>query len=427
MTVQEINPAFYDYVFDWDSYFYVNFGGYGSSKSYNTAIKLILKMLEEKRTILVVRAVHNTHKDSTYSLLNEVIDNMGARPFFDSTKSPIEIRARNGGKIIFRGLDSPERLKSINDVSIIWMEEATEASYDSFKELIGRLRHPTLSLHMLLSFNPVGLSNWVYKRFFFDSENGLFNLDDKELYEKKYIVKGDVSYMHSNAEDNLFLPESYVKQLDEMKDYDIDLWRVARLGHFGTNGKKVLPMFTVATSHEEVMEAIKGIRNPLEKTGLDFGFVESYNALSDMVIDHENKILYIFDEYYNKEQTDIELAEGLERFKGKRIKADHEPKTIKFFKQQGFRMKEAYKFPGSRIQYTKKMRRFKKIVCSPKCKAHISELKDLVFKVDRQGEIIEDQFNIDPHTFSAMWYGTDDYEVSDLKGGTLRTGGKLTR
>ena len=26
-----------------------------------------------------------------------------------------------------------------------------------------------------------------------------------------------------------------------------------------------------------------------------------------------------------------------------------------------------------------------------------------------------DEFNIDPHTFSAIWYGLDTYEVADIK------------
>ena len=29
--------------------------------------------------------------------------------------------------------------------------------------------------------------------------------------------------------------------------------------------------------------------------------------------------------------------------------------------------------------------------------------------------MVEDQFNIDPHTLSAMWYALDDYDVPDLK------------
>lgn len=50
-----------------------------------------------------------------------------------------------------------------------------------------------------------------------------------------------------------------------------------------------------------------------------------------------------------------------------------------------------------------------------------SWLQDLTFAVDKDDEIIEDEFNIDPHTLSAIWYALDDYEVSDLKGGGLRT------
>lgn len=37
------------------------------------------------------------------------------------------------------------------------------------------------------------------------------------------------------------------------------------------------------------------------------------------------------------------------------IKADSaEPKSIQYFRQQGFRMVGARKFPGSRLQYTKR-------------------------------------------------------------------------
>jgi phage terminase large subunit len=79
------------------------------------------------------------------------------------------------------------------------------------------------------------------------------------------------------------------------------------------------------------------------------------------------------------------------------------------------------KFAGSRIQYTKKVKRFKKIICSDECPNTFRELHDLTFKTDKTtGEIIEDEFNIDPHTFSAIWYGLDDYEVTTLKGDSVR-------
>ncbi len=78
-------------------------------------------------------------------------------------------------------------------------------------------------------------------------------------------------------------------------------------------------------------------------------------------------------------------------------------------------MRGAKKFPGSRLQNTKKVKRFKKIICSEDCLDVIDELEDLTYAVDKDGEIIEDEFSIDPHTFSAIWYALDGYEVADIK------------
>lgn len=416
MMEKEVNPRFRDFLFDWSQKFYFLVGGYGSSKSYHVALKLILKLLQEKRTALVVREVYDTHRDSTFSLLEEIITDLGLDHKIRCVSSPMQIRFPNGSKIIFKGMDKPAKLKSINNVSIVWVEECTEVKYDGFKELLGRLRHPTLKLHMILSTNPVSKGNWSYKHFFKDEANQFFVLDDDELYKKKTIIKNNTYYHHSTADDNLFLPESYIEQLEDLKSHDPDLYRIARKGRFGVNGKLVLPQFEVM-EHEKVMNAIRAIDRPILKNGMDFGFVDSYNALVRMAIDHNQKILYIYWQYYKNDTTDDKTAEDLKDLKRVLIKADSaEPKTIRFFRQQGFRMKAAKKFQGSRLQYTKKVKRFKKIICSDQCPDVIRELKDLTFAVDKDGNVIEDQFNIDPHTFSAIWYGLDDYEVSSLKG-----------
>ncbi|KKB72477.1 terminase [Bacillus sp. TH008] len=416
MMEKEVNPRFRDFLFDWSQKFYFLVGGYGSSKSYHVALKLILKLIQEKRTALVVREVYDTHRDSTFSLLEEIITDLGLDHKIRCVSSPMQIRFPNGSKIIFKGMDKPAKLKSINNISIVWIEECSEVKYDGFKELLGRLRHPTLKLHMILSTNPVSKGNWSYKHFFKDDANQFFVLDDEELYRKKTIIKNNTYYHHSTADDNLFLPESYIEQLEELKTHDPDLYRVARKGRFGVNGKLVLPQFEVM-GHEEVMKAIRAIDRPILKNGMDFGFVDSYNALVRMAIDHKEKILYIYWQYYKNDTTDDKTAEDLKDLKRVLIKADSaEPKTIRFFRQQGFLMKAAKKFQGSRLQYTKKVKRFKKIICSDQCPDVIRELKDLTFAVDKDGNIIEDEFNIDPHTFSAIWYGLDDYEVSNLKG-----------
>ncbi|CUB24282.1 Phage terminase large subunit [Bacillus safensis] len=416
MMEKEVNPHFEDFLFDWDRKFQFLVGGYGSSKSYHIALKLILKLLDEKRTALVIREVYDTHRDSTFSLFEEIVNDLGLDHVIQCRTSPLMLKFHNGSRIIFKGLDKPAKLKSINNISIIWIEECSEVKYEGFKELLGRLRHPTLQLHMILSTNPVGQDNWTYRHFFKDDQNNRFILDDEKLYKERTIVINDTYYHHSTAEDNLFLPVSYIKQLDELKEYDPDLYRIARKGHFGINGVRVFPQFEVHP-HDDVMLAISNINRPLLRAGMDFGFVESYNALIRLAVDHEKKYLYIYWEYYDRGKTDDVTVEDLKEFVETKelIKADNEQKTIAYFRKMGYNMVAARKFQGSRLQYTKKIKRFKKIICSDSCKNTIYELQPLTYKTDKNGNIIEDEFKIDPHTLSAIWYALDDYEVTDLK------------
>lgn len=424
---KEINPRFENFIFDWDYKTYLLVGGYGSSKSYHIACKIIFKCLEERRKVLVVREVYETIRDSCYDLFCEILDDLDlltdrpSKKRVQATVSPMSLRFPNGSKIIFKGMDKPEKLKSINGVSIVWLEEASEIKYSGYKELRGRLRHPTDSLHFILSLNPVDTDNWVYQHFFKRrNENGkeVVILDDMKLYLKRTVVHNGVYYHHSLPDDNLFLPKSYIKELDEMKEYDADLWRVARLGQFGSNGRKVLPQFTVAKSHQEVIDNVRQIPQEFRFCGMDFGFEESYNAVINMAVDDKEKILYIYKEYYKNNMTDDETAKELEQlgYMKYKIVADNEdPKAIRFYQKSGFQMRKCKKFAGSRLANTRKIKRFKKIICSPECVNTIRELKNLVYKKDKNDNIIYDEFNIDPHTFSAIWYGLDTYDVADVK------------
>lgn len=415
--IKEVNPHFEDFIFDWNYKTYFLVGGYGSSKSYHIALKLILKLLQEKRKALVVREVYETIRESCFALFEEIINDLELNDVVKTKVSPMQINFPNGSQIIFKGMDKPAKLKSIHNVTIVWIEECSELKYAGYKELLGRARHPSLPIHFILSTNPVGEENWTYKHFFKDELNNRLVLDDEELYENRIIALNDTYYHHSLADDNLFLPQSYIEQLDELKEYDPDLYRVARKGRFGVNGIKVLPQFEIM-SHDEVLAKTGNIPERFRRAGMDFGFETSYNALIRMAIDHERKYLYIYWEYYKNKMTDDRTAEEIKEFKETKelIRADSaEPKTIMYYRQQGFRMVGAKKGPGSRLQNIKKVKRFRKIICSDECKNTIRELSNLTYATDKLGNIIPDEFNIDAHIFSALWYGLDGYEVSDLK------------
>ena len=93
-----------------------------------------------------------------------------------------------------------------------------------------------------------------------------------------------------------------------------------------------------------------------------------------------------------------------------------EPKTIHFYALEGFKMVPCHKFEGSRLANTKKVKRFKRIICSTNCPNARRELSTLTYAKDKKTDrLIPDEFNIDPHTFSAIWYALDNYFVADVK------------
>lgn len=205
---------------------------------------------------------------------------------------------------------------------------------------------------------------------------------------------------------------------------------VARWGRFGASGTRVFPQFVVATRKMNFKQRVLDLGIENQYFGFDFGFEESYNAVVSMSVDVENSILYIWDEIYANKLTDPQMArrEDMQKLKdrldnyyqmgyNKILVADNEdPKAIQYYRQMGFLIRAARnKFNGSRLSNTRKIKRFRKIIASPKCQNVIKELKTLTYKKDSQGKVIYDEFNIDPHTLSAIWYALDTVTVADVK------------
>lgn len=439
-----VAPAFEDFLFNWDYERYLLIGGYGSGKSYQIAFKIILKLLEEKRKALVIREVFDTIEQSCYDLFCEILDDMGLLTtdpkVFKKIKnrvlalrSPLRFRFPNGSQIIFKGMDKPEKVKSINGVSIVWLEECSEIKYDGYKELLGRIRTPNVSMHFILSCNPVGRENWVYSHFFKrldDEGNETIIVDEDKFYEKRCIIKNGTYYHHSTPDDNPWLPWRYLHRLDDLKNYDYPLYLVARWGRFGATGTRVLPQFQVAKVPSVFVEQVKRLGVENQYFGFDFGFEESFNAVICMSVDIKRSTLYIWDEIYMNHVTDDVFANQPEMQALRRrindinnagvpkmLVADNEdPKAISYYRQSGFKIRGCRnKFAGSRLSNTRKIKRFRRIIVSPKCVNTIRELKDLTYKKDSKGNVVYDQFNIDPHSFSAIWYALDSVTVADLK------------
>lgn len=210
----EIVTPVFDKLMDCESRFVVNKGGTASSKSYSSAQKEVLASCNENKTILVIRKVASTLKDSVIPSFRARIKELELDECFTENKSDRSLyNSESGSIILFRGLDDPEKLKSIEGVDRILVEEATELTKEDFFELNRRVRGRE-GIQITLNFNPIDERHWL-KQHFFDQE-----IDDCCIIESSYL-------------DNRFLTEQDVKHINLMKQYNYNQYRIYALGEWG--------------------------------------------------------------------------------------------------------------------------------------------------------------------------------------------------
>ena len=172
-------------------------GSRGSGKSKSIAVGIVERMVTSKYFFGIgVRNVGKDIRDSIHKELIWAIETYFDRSKFNYSKEKsgnLTISYEpNGNSMIFRGMDDSERLKSVSEPSFVWIEEANQIELQNFKDLDAAVRTPKAdSLEVMLSFNPVNESHWVYT-----------DLMDSGNYTYRYIHSVlDDNYLMSNRED----------------------------------------------------------------------------------------------------------------------------------------------------------------------------------------------------------------------------------
>ena len=198
----ENNAAFMPLYFDQHRYLVLKGGG-GSGKSIFAGRKVLERVTSEPgHRWLVCRKVQRTIRESCFKqLIGQLSDHYPASGY-RVNKSDLLITLANGSEIIFAGLDDVEKLKSIYNITGIWIEEASELTEADFNQLDIRLRGETdYYKQIILSFNPVSITHWLKKRFF----------DRKEPRARVH---------ESTYKDNRFLDAEQIQVLEGYKETD---------------------------------------------------------------------------------------------------------------------------------------------------------------------------------------------------------------
>lgn len=208
------------------SRFLLVYGSTGSSKSMSVAQREIIQGLKKKEKILVIRKVAVTLKDSVYASFKSRLNEFNLQSYYRYTSSPANIFLPNGTEFLFRGLDDPEKLKSIEGITRIVIEEGTELEYDDFKELNRRVRGVD-NIQITIVFNPIDEDHWINRHFF---EQTIHN----------------ATIVHSTHWDNPFLSQEDHDEIEAIKQWDENQYNIYALGKWGKlkTGSEFFPMFS---------------------------------------------------------------------------------------------------------------------------------------------------------------------------------------
>ena len=268
-------------------------GGRGSTKSSFMSVEFILFLLQHPQCHgVVLRKIANTLRNSVYAQIQWAIGALGLQNKFRCTVSPMEITyLPTGQKILFFGLDKPEKLKSIKlpfgYIGIDWFEEADqfagEAEIRNVKQ--STLRGGEFAM-TFLSFNPPAAArNWA-NRYALEPAPG------KIVHHSTYLT---------TPRD--WLGQRFFDDAEFLKKTKPTSYRHEYLGEAVGNGTQVFDNIHLEPITKAQINSFNEITS-----GVDWGWYPDPWAFNRMSYDAARRTLYIFDELTRRKLNNFETA-----------------------------------------------------------------------------------------------------------------------
>jgi phage terminase large subunit len=389
-------PKFYTLLTDYSHRWEFWVGSAGSGKSYTIAQKIIIRCTREPIRVVVCRRYGTTLRNTCFSLMKEILGKWKLTPYVKMRETDMNIRFPNGSEIIMLGLDEETKLLSLNNVSVIWVEEAFEVPKAIVEQLNIRMRGQAANQQLLLSWNPISKNSWLYN----------FTVEEPPA---------NSIYIHSTYRDNPFLNAEYIAALDEMEERNPSKYRVYGRGEWGVDTEGLVITNWRSEEFDPLELASFGYEH---RAGCDLGWIDP-SAVIDTLYDRETKTIYVFNEFYKSGCQLEDLAAAIKDMDLTRTKLyvdAAEPRTIQYFRQQGINatgcakgkdsVKTGYQFLQDHL-----------IIVHPRCQKLITELENFSYIKSKQtGEWTEDTTHEWSHAIDALRYGyADIYTNTKLK------------
>jgi len=213
-------------------------------------------------------------------------------------KSENKVYLKNGSEIIFRSLDSPERLTNL-ELDWFGLDEIGEVELETFEMLQGRLRKPGGSHRGFGVGNPAGPTHWTYEYFVLKAET---------MPEEYHLT-------HATSYANTFLSTDYTERMEKSFGTDSLYFKRYVLGQFVAFEGAYWPDFDVRyypDGHVIRVEQIAEILTPPLYFGkvLDFGYEHPFCLLWYI---HDRKKIIFFDEYHKRHETILNHCKAIKK------------------------------------------------------------------------------------------------------------------
>jgi phage terminase large subunit len=379
-----VNGIYEPYLYD-NHPLEIFYGGAASGKSHFIAQKILfLGLTEPGHNFLVIRKVADTIRNSVFALFEQAINLMKITDFIKLNKSAFSIDFfKNKNQIICKGLDDPEKIKSITfkngPLTDIWIEEATELTEKDFDQLQLRKRGlAPVRKQTILTFNPITELHWIKKRHF-------------DVPDPDYTTVIKTTYR-----DNRFLTKEDIELIEKYRTIDPSTYQVYGLGEWGRSEGLIFNNWEVQDFDytEDQMPIF---------CGQDWGVNDPAVCVK---VGMKDKNIYIFDEYYKRGITDNQqVIEDIRTMvKSYYVVCDNsETKSIADFQRSGIRAMPCSKGKDSVIHGIKWLRG-RKIFIKSHCINTIKEFQSYKWKQTKDGQYLDMPIDMFNHCVDSIRY-----------------------
>lgn len=378
-------------------------GGRASTKSSFISLEIPLGMMKDKNAnAVVLRKVSNTLKDSVFNQLIWALDKLGVLDYWQINKSPLELVYKPfGNRILFRGSDDPQKLKSTKFIKgycrYIWYEEVSEFyGMEEIRNINQTLMRGGNMFTVFYSYNPPkNINNWV-------NAEALVVREDKLLHKSNYLTVPKE-----------WLGEQFFLEADHLKEVNELAYRNEYLGEATGTGGAVFDNLTIREITDDEIKSFDKIYD-----GLDFGYAVDPACYVQVYYDKTRKKLYIFSEVYGAGLSNERLWEKIidKKISRATITADSaEPKSIDKLNSLGqIYVIGAKKGPDSVEYGIRWLQDLEEIIIDNKrCPNSAREFGLYEYERDKYGEFKSKYPDVNNHSIDAVRYAIEDETKSN--------------